>query len=97
MRASSDGAPLAAQAWLAAHGRPLREAVAGQRLWERALEALPVATAEELGSSWDAASRQTAADYRAACRQVHYSAAPPQQAHGGFSPAARVRRRRRGV
>ncbi len=66
----------AAQAWLATHGQGLRAAVAEQRLWERALEALPVATAEELGSDWDAATRQTATDYRLSCSQVLTAAAP---------------------
>ena len=52
------------------HGQGLRAAVAEQRLWERALEALPVATAEELGSDWTAATRQTATDYRLGCIQA---------------------------
>jgi hypothetical protein len=57
-----------AQAWLAAHGRALREAVTEQRLWLRALETMPsdgTADGRRL-----AVQRRMASDYHAACLEV---------------------------
>ena len=56
------------QAWLAAHGRALREAVTEQRLWLRALETM--ASDGTADGRRLAVHRRTASDYRAACLEV---------------------------
>ncbi len=57
------------QAWLATRGRALRAAVTEQRLWGRALDALPAAGAAGADCKL-AVDRRVAADYVEACQAV---------------------------
>lgn len=59
------------QSWLAMHGRALRAAAMEQRLWLRALEAMPDDGTND--GRRLAVNRRVVAEYRAACLLVQLS------------------------
>lgn len=71
---SAEPANAPPQSWLATHGRLLRNAATEQRLWLRALEAMPddgVGAGRRL-----VLDRRVAANYRAACLSVRLADPP---------------------